>query len=86
MDFIPIRNKMLTDRLPLEIVRYIYSYDSTYLEYFRKYVMHDLMEEAWRRIFTDMMEDAEISLFLIGYLSDDSDDNDIYDELHHYIL
>lgn len=71
---------MLTDRLPLEIVRHIYSFDGTYLHYFRRHVMHDVMEEAWRRIFRDMLDDAEVSLFLIGYLSDDED---IYDQMHY---
>lgn len=64
---------MLSDVFPLEIVRHIYSFDSTALDYFRTYVMHDVMEEAWRRIFAEMLEDADICQFLIGYLSDTDD-------------
>lgn len=74
---------MLHHRLPMEIVRHIYSFDATYLEYFRKHVMHDLLEEAWRRIFRDILEDAEISLFLIGYISEE--EADVYDQLHVYM-
>lgn len=36
--------------LPIELERHILEYDSTYVEYFRKNVIPELMESAWKRL------------------------------------
>ena len=37
--------------LPLDIVRLIYSFDSTYLDLFRQTVLPTLRDKSWARIF-----------------------------------
>lgn len=41
---------MIFPMLPIELERHILSLDNTYLELFRKEVLPELMEMAWKRI------------------------------------
>ena len=44
------KHGLFSPRLPIELERRILQYDNTYLEYFRKAVLPELMEHSWKRL------------------------------------
>lgn len=78
---------MLFDGLPIELERHILIYDSTYVEFFRKEVIPELMEMAWKRItfkfFTGsfeldfFMEDLETVYELVSDLEEDAEELEV---------
>lgn len=64
--------------LPIELERHILEYDSTYVDYFRKNVIPELMEMAWKRLtvifFTILTLDGFYTL--LSDFEEDEDDDD----------
>jgi hypothetical protein len=65
--------------LPIELERHILEYDSTYVDYFRKNVIPELMEMAWKRLtvifFTILTLDGFYTL-LSDFEEDQEDDDE----------
>lgn len=59
---------------PLEIERHIFSYDSTYHEYFQKEVLPEVIELAWKKLtfqfFTATIDFTLYAEFMYDMLSD----------------
>lgn len=64
--------------LPIELERHILEYDSTYVDYFRKNVIPELMEMAWKRLTVIFFTVLTLGDFdsLISDFEEDEDDEE----------
>jgi len=70
---------MFKKYIPIELERLILEYDGTYREYFKKDVIPELMESAWKRLtvmFFTVFDYADIYTILSDFEEEEEDDDE----------
>lgn len=75
-------------KLPVEMVRLIYSYDSTYPEYFTKNVLPEIEVSFWKKLFYKLtqhvLDFTNEHWECVSDFSSDDEDDEAYEDMIMY--